>query len=230
MPKTTSTSAREFRVRWEIDLDADSPEDAARQALAIQRDPNSLATIFEVKWRDPDNVDAHGNGSAHGKRGRKNKLLVDAAAVKAEPPPKPAPMDPAECTVDGRTYVAVEREDCEGCAAYRPGRDTPLCYHTDPCSATSRPDGRSVIWVLKSEPQPQPQPEPEPEPQPDNESARTVNGVRLKAVPCLADFIECRGCYLLDDPATVPAMCYSPSCIGSRRADGQDIIWVRQDA
>ncbi len=153
MPKTTSTSTREFRVRWEIDLDADSPEDAARQALAIQRDLNSLATIFEVKWRDPDNVYVDANGP----RKRKNKLLVDAAAVKAEPPPKPAPMDPAECTVDGRTYVAVEREDCKGCAAYQLG-DAPLCYHTGPCSGTSRHDGRSVIWVLKSEPQPEPQP------------------------------------------------------------------------
>lgn len=239
MPKTTSTSAREFRVRWEVDLTADSPEAAARQALEIQRDPGFFATIFEVKWRDPDNVDAHGNGSAHGKRGRKHKLLVDAAAVKAAQKPEPEPLDPAECTVDGRTYVAVESEDCTGCAADQPGRDAPICSHPPiPCSAKYRPDGRSVIWVLKSEPQPQPQPEPEPqpqpepepEPQPDNESERTVNGVRLKAVPCLDDFIECRGCYLLDDPATVPAMCYSPSCIGSRRADGQDIIWVRQDA
>ena len=220
MPKTTSTSAREFRVRWEIDIDADSPEAAARQALEIQRDPNSLATIFEVKWRDPDNV----YGSAHGKRGRKHKLLVDAAAVKAaqKPEPEPAPMDPAECTLDGRTYVAVEREDCTGCAANQPGRDAPLCYRTGPCSAPSRPDGRSVIWVLKSEP--------EPEPQPDNESERTVNGVRLKALPRLDDFVECRGCYLFDDPTLATPVCYSPSCIGSRRADGQDIIWVRQDA
>lgn len=218
MPKNTSTSIREFRVRWEIDLTADSPEAAARQALEIQRDPNALATIFEVKWRDPDNVDAHGNGSAHGKRGRKVKLLVDASLIG----PEHAPMDPAECTLDGRTYVAVEREDCKGCAADQPGRDAPICYQMGQCSTSHRPDGRSVIWVLKSEPKP--------EPQPDNESERTVNGVRLKAVPRLDDFIECRGCYLFDDPATAPAMCNSPSCIGRRRADGQDIVWVRQDA
>ena len=205
MPKTTSTSAREFRVRWEIDLTADSPEAAARQALEIQRDPGSFATIFEVKWRDPDNVDAHVNGSAHGKRGRKHKLLVDALAVKAAQKPEPEPLD-----------VAVESEDCTGCAADQPGRDAPICSHTDPCSATTRPDGRSVIWVLKSEP--------------DNESERTVNGVRLKAVPRLDDFVECRGCYLFDDPTLATPVCYSPSCIGSRRADGQDIIWVRQDA
>lgn len=155
MSKTTSTSTREFRVRWEIDLTADSPEAAARQALEIQRAPAFFATIFEVKWRDPDNVDAHVNGSAHGKRGRKHKLLVDALAVKAAQ---------------------------------------------------------------------------KPEPQPDNESERTVNGVRLRAVPRLDDFVECRGCYLFDDPALAPAMCDSPSCIGRIRADGQDIIWVRQDA
>jgi len=39
----------EYRVTWTIDLDADSPEDAARKALVIQRDPSSLATHFEVR-------------------------------------------------------------------------------------------------------------------------------------------------------------------------------------
>jgi hypothetical protein len=42
----------EYRVIWTIDLNADSPEDAARQALAIHRDPESIATHFEVK--DPE--------------------------------------------------------------------------------------------------------------------------------------------------------------------------------
>jgi len=42
----------EYRVIWTIDLDADSPEDAAHKALAIQRDPASIATHFEVK--DPE--------------------------------------------------------------------------------------------------------------------------------------------------------------------------------
>ena len=40
-----------YRVRWEIDLDADSPEDAARQALAIQRggvDDDCAANVFDV--------------------------------------------------------------------------------------------------------------------------------------------------------------------------------------
>ena len=77
---------------------------------------------------------------------------------------------------------------------------------------------------------PEPQPQPEPQSEPDNESERTVNGVRLKAVPRRDDFIECRGCYLFDDPTLAPTLCNSPSCIGRIRADRQDIIWVRQDA
>lgn len=37
-----------YRVRWEIDVEADSPELAAWEALHIQRDPNSIATVFTV--------------------------------------------------------------------------------------------------------------------------------------------------------------------------------------
>ena len=44
----------EYRVIWTIDLDANSPEDAARKALAIQRDPASIATCFVI-------TDDHGN-------------------------------------------------------------------------------------------------------------------------------------------------------------------------
>lgn len=39
----------EYRVVWTINLDADSPEDAARKALEIHRDLDSLATHFEVR-------------------------------------------------------------------------------------------------------------------------------------------------------------------------------------
>ena len=38
-----------YRVSWEIDIEADSAEAAAREALAIQRKPDSIATVFEVK-------------------------------------------------------------------------------------------------------------------------------------------------------------------------------------
>lgn len=47
-----------YRVQWAIDLDAQSPEDAARKALAVQRDPESIATSFEVReWMTDDWVD-----------------------------------------------------------------------------------------------------------------------------------------------------------------------------
>ena len=38
----------EYRVKWQIDLEAANPSDAARQALNIQRDPVSTATVFDV--------------------------------------------------------------------------------------------------------------------------------------------------------------------------------------
>jgi hypothetical protein len=38
----------QFRVSWVIDIEADSAEAAAREALRIQRDPDSIATVFTV--------------------------------------------------------------------------------------------------------------------------------------------------------------------------------------
>jgi hypothetical protein len=38
----------EYHVTWEIDLYADSPCEAAKEARAIHRDPDSLATVFDV--------------------------------------------------------------------------------------------------------------------------------------------------------------------------------------
>jgi hypothetical protein len=37
-----------YRVKWEIDIEADSTRQAALKALKIQRDRNSIATVFEV--------------------------------------------------------------------------------------------------------------------------------------------------------------------------------------
>lgn len=41
----------EYRVTWEMDIDADSPREAAEKALAVQRNPESIATIFTVTPR-----------------------------------------------------------------------------------------------------------------------------------------------------------------------------------
>ena len=37
-----------YTVTWTIDCEADTPEDAAQQALEIQRDAMSEATFFDV--------------------------------------------------------------------------------------------------------------------------------------------------------------------------------------
>lgn len=37
-----------YRVVWEIDIDADSPREAAQRALEMQRDPESTALVFDT--------------------------------------------------------------------------------------------------------------------------------------------------------------------------------------
>ena len=39
----------EYHITWKIDVEAESFEEAVKLALEIQRDPNSIATQFEVK-------------------------------------------------------------------------------------------------------------------------------------------------------------------------------------
>jgi hypothetical protein len=44
----------EYRVVWTIELTARSPRAAAEEALKIQRDPSSLATVFVVEGEEID--------------------------------------------------------------------------------------------------------------------------------------------------------------------------------
>jgi len=39
---------KQYLVKWEIDITASSPQEAAKQALEIQRDKNSEALMFDV--------------------------------------------------------------------------------------------------------------------------------------------------------------------------------------
>lgn len=39
----------EYRVRWEITVEAKSVKAAAEEALRIHRDPASIATVFDVQ-------------------------------------------------------------------------------------------------------------------------------------------------------------------------------------
>jgi hypothetical protein len=48
----------EYRVTWEIDVDAESPEEAARIAQEIQRDSDSWATVFTVEDHRDFGMDA----------------------------------------------------------------------------------------------------------------------------------------------------------------------------
>lgn len=41
-----------YLVQWEIDIDADSPEDAARQAFAHMQRPGTTANVFDVIEHD----------------------------------------------------------------------------------------------------------------------------------------------------------------------------------
>lgn len=38
----------EYQATWQINVDAETPVDAAKTALEIQRDPTSTATVFTV--------------------------------------------------------------------------------------------------------------------------------------------------------------------------------------
>jgi hypothetical protein len=57
-----------YLVTWQIDIEADSPEEAAAQALIIQRDTESTASVFEVLETDdlighaPVTIDLDGFG------------------------------------------------------------------------------------------------------------------------------------------------------------------------
>jgi hypothetical protein len=46
-----------YLVSWEIDIDADSPLDAAERALEIQRRPDSIATVFAVRDETGESVE-----------------------------------------------------------------------------------------------------------------------------------------------------------------------------
>lgn len=48
------TPDAEYTVRWSMRFAAEGPIDAAQQALGVQRDPESIATVFFV-------IDQHGN-------------------------------------------------------------------------------------------------------------------------------------------------------------------------
>lgn len=56
----------EYVVTWRIEVDADTPEEAAREAQRIQREPDSHATVFQVQ-----------EGSAHSSGDPLPPVIID---------------------------------------------------------------------------------------------------------------------------------------------------------
>jgi hypothetical protein len=48
LPVTLPRAAMEFRVIWEVDIEAEGVKEAAQQARAIQLTPGMSATVFDV--------------------------------------------------------------------------------------------------------------------------------------------------------------------------------------
>jgi len=50
--------SKQYTVVWEIQITASSKEEAAKEALAIQRDPESTALVFRVFDDEGEDYDA----------------------------------------------------------------------------------------------------------------------------------------------------------------------------
>ena len=90
----------EFRVMWEIDIDADTPEEAARKALAIQRDPTSSAVVFNVV----SSLDSLTTVNPENIPWQEIDLIADEA------PAQPAPDAHGEATTLEERVSTLERE------------------------------------------------------------------------------------------------------------------------
>lgn len=47
---------KSYLVTWEIEVESETPEDAAREAFRVHRDPDSMATVFEVQQQTEDGL------------------------------------------------------------------------------------------------------------------------------------------------------------------------------
>lgn len=81
----------QFLVTWEIDIDAENPLDAAQQALAIQRDPQAIATCFTVQDQEGNKttVDLSEECQADYQAGLAAIWDIHACRPLAQPLPRP---------------------------------------------------------------------------------------------------------------------------------------------
>lgn len=112
-----------YRVRWEIDLDADSAHAAATEALAIQRDSESIATVFDV--REP-------NG---------NHLTIDLRSY--------SPIPVAACVAQARAGLIPDSDwdqlekQLEECTCAERSWFGP--YHDTACKFTGQPIPNALL-------------------------------------------------------------------------------------
>lgn len=163
-----------FHVRWEIELVASDPTDAARQALAIHRDPESIATFFEVRrrrldgtkgkrhlidltygpatFRTPDNVCASDPEAAPGFRGidltgapyGRNFRLTDAEARTLREGPYAPRTAVVTQIIDGVRYVQVPETLKHSCKGCA-AYGNALCGKLTPDESSCYE--QCVIWV-----------------------------------------------------------------------------------
>lgn len=57
MAKNAYKPVNRYLVTWTIDIEATSPKKAAEKALAIQRNPSSIATVFDVCEHQTDKTE-----------------------------------------------------------------------------------------------------------------------------------------------------------------------------
>lgn len=232
-------SEKLFRVRWEIDLEAPTPVDAARAALAIQRDPDSIATFFEVRRHRPDgtmgrrhHVDlTFGPGcepEGEPLMGRESSAPDNVSISVPDPDPESSCVRTR--VVDGVTYKAVpevKSHSCTGCVA-NIENDSTLCTALYPDEEYCY--SHRCIWVVsESEPETPPPPKRGTVRDPDNGSEflqcddPIVDGVLYRAVDALPGE-ECEGCA---GGAYGTSLCSDLPCCGSGgRDDSRSVIFV----
>lgn len=99
------STERHYRVRWEIDIEADTPREAADRAREIQANSESTATVFNVhQVRENGRLD--------------KAVRIDTAAVECECGAVVDPNDPYFATPCGTHCEACfeqHRAECEVC-------------------------------------------------------------------------------------------------------------------
>lgn len=79
-----SMMSKTYRVVWEIDIDADTPLAAAKEAISIQRDKGSEATYFYVVYSPEGHVSAYSDRVLGHCTGHARLYSVDTAEEDAD--------------------------------------------------------------------------------------------------------------------------------------------------